>query len=87
MPSNRTHAKISKILIGKECRKTNKIMDYPVRFLGKGHRILFHDVLSAASIGYISDGYDGVYSGILHLGVDAVCSKYPAIKKMLEYFV
>jgi len=87
VPSNRVHREISKILLGKDCKKTNRTIDYPVKFFGKGHRILFHDPLSAAAIGYIFDGYDGTASGILHLIVDKICSEYPIIKKMLEYLI
>jgi len=61
------------------------MIDYPVKFLGRKHRVLFHDPLSAAVIGYFVDDYDGAYSGILHLAVDEICSEYPVIKKILEY--
>jgi hypothetical protein len=52
---------------------TNRAIDYPVKFFGKSHRILFHDPLSAATIGYLLDGYDRAVSGVLHLVVDKIC--------------
>jgi hypothetical protein len=87
MPSSSVHRKTSKILLGTPCNRTNKAIDYPVRFLGKGHRILFHDPLTAATVGYVADGYDGALAGILHLTIDKICSKYPFIKKILEYIL
>jgi hypothetical protein len=85
MPSSRTHREITKILLGKDCIGTNRAIDYPVKFFGRGHRVLFHDPLSAAVIGYILDGYDGAAAGILHLAADKICSKYPIVKKILDY--
>ena len=87
MPSKKVHTKISRSLTGKSCYKTNKIIDYPVRYLGRGHRILFHDPITAGIIGYVADGYQGAASGILHLGVDAICTKYPLVKKVLEELI
>jgi hypothetical protein len=84
MPSGYMHKKISKFFLGKTCEKTNKIIDYPVRFLGKKHRVLFHDPLSAMAIGYFTNGSDGVYSGLLHLAVDRICSEYKIVKKLLD---
>jgi len=87
MPSSYIHKKISKILVGKDCKLTHKIIDYPVRFLGKKHRILFHDPVSALMIGLISDGYTGMISGLLHLATDRCCSKYKIVEKLAEYLL
>jgi hypothetical protein len=85
MPSGRVHRGISEILLGEPCEKTNKVIDYPVRFLGRGHRVLFHDLISAIVLGYLSDDLYGIPAGALHLGADKVCSKYRIIKKILEH--
>jgi len=87
MPSNHTHKKISKLLLGKNCRLTHEIIDYPVRFLGEKHRVLFHDPVSAAVIGYVTNGPEGVYSGLLHLAADRICSKYKIVEKLIEYLL
>ena len=60
MPSRRVHKKLSRIISGDDCERTHELIDYPYRFLGRKHRILFHDPISASVIGYISDGYKGV---------------------------
>jgi hypothetical protein len=62
-------------------------MDYPARFLGKKHRILFHDPLSALVIGFVSEGYAGALSGLLHLATDKYCSKYKTVEKLTEYLL
>ncbi|MEM7826517.1 MAG: hypothetical protein QW451_02730, partial [Candidatus Aenigmatarchaeota archaeon] len=64
-----------------------KFIDYPVKMLGRNHRILFHDPISALSIGFGCDGLEGVVSAYLHLVVDYYCSKYPVIKKIIEYLL
>ena len=70
MPERYVHEKISRILLGKKYSKVHKIMDYPVRYLGRKHRILFHDILSASLIGFLTYGWDGALAGILHLITD-----------------
>ena len=85
MPSRRVHKKMSKILSGKNCELTHKIMDYPARFLGKKHRTFFHDPFSIILIGYLTNGLEGIYSGFLHLATDRICSKYSIAKKLIDY--
>jgi len=70
MPDRDTHRKISKLLLGDDCNATHAAIDYPYRFLGRKHRILLHDPLSAALVGYFMDGYKGVASALLHLAED-----------------
>jgi len=59
-------------------------MDYPARFLGRKHRILFHDPLSAVLIGILCDGRNGVYSAFIHLALDKY-SDNEFVKRFLEY--
>ncbi|MEM5766425.1 MAG: hypothetical protein QW423_02220 [Candidatus Aenigmatarchaeota archaeon] len=87
MPSRYIHKKISKILTGKSCEKTNRTIDYPVKILGKKHRILFHDPISAFLIGLVCDGKEGAVSALIHIATDNYCSKYPKIKKVLDYLL
>jgi len=84
MPSRYIHKKISKILTGKSCESTHMLIDYPVKFLGKKHRVLFHDPLSVVAIGYLTNGLEGIYSGFLHVSVDRICSKYRIVNKLLD---
>jgi hypothetical protein len=84
LPDLQTHKKISELLIGNACEQTNRTIDYPVRFLGREHRILFHDPLSAALIGMMTGGRDGVYSALIHLAVDKYCGNQ-IMRKFLEY--
>ena len=87
MPDGYIHRKISKILLGESCRKTNKAIDYPVKILGKNHRILFHDPLSALAIGFILDGYSGAFSALLHLAADEYFSKNKNVGRLIEYLL
>jgi hypothetical protein len=92
VPERYLHEKISELITGKKCSLTHKIIDYPVRYLGRKHRILFHDLFSVMIIGILSDGYEGFLSGILHLITDYyINSKFKkkiAIQglKLLKYF-
>lgn len=87
MPSGYLHRKISKALLGKSCRKTNRAIDYPSKFLGRGHRVLFHDPLSAMAIGFILEDYSGALSGLLHLATDECFSRYKIAGKVIEYLL
>ena len=87
MPSRYLHKQISKILVEEECDTTHKAIDYPVKFLRRRHRILFHDPASAAAIGFLADGYKGVYAGLSHIILDYCCSKLPALKYLAEIFI
>ncbi len=70
MPERYVHEKISRILLGKKYSEVHKIIDYPVKYLGRKHRILFHDILTASLIGFSIYGYNGALAGILHLITD-----------------
>ena len=70
MPSRDVHKFISKLITGYDCNKTHVIIDYPVRYLKNGHRVLFHDPISAFIIGYVCNGPEGAVSGIAHVMTD-----------------
>jgi len=80
MPSRDSHKKISRYVTGDSCDLTHAIIDYPVRYLGRKHQILFHDPLSAFLIGFFADGYNGAISGLLHIGADYI-NKGLGVKK------
>lgn len=80
MPSRDSHKKISRYVTGESCNLTHAIIDYPVRYLGRKHQVLFHDPLSALLIGLFADGYSGAISGLLHIGADYI-NKELSVKK------
>ena len=87
MPDRATHKKFSKLLLGDDCNATHAAIDYPFRFLGRKHRVLFHDPLSAVLIGYFMDDYKGVASAVLHLAADEYLKPRRAkpLMKVLNY--
>jgi hypothetical protein len=50
MPSLRVHAFVDRTLFGKSYYKIHRRLDKPVKYLGHGHRVLFHDFPSACLI-------------------------------------
>ncbi|MEM7821597.1 MAG: hypothetical protein QXX38_02165 [Candidatus Aenigmatarchaeota archaeon] len=87
MPSRYLHKKFSKFLVEDECEKTHKAIDYPVKFLGRRHRILFHDPISAVAIGLLANSYKGVCAGLSHIFLDYCCSKIPELKYLAEFYL
>jgi hypothetical protein len=87
MPSRYKHKKFSKLLIGYPCDKTHKVIDYPVKFLGKNHRMLFHDPISALAIGFLLDGQKGSLSALTHLFLDEVYSRNKILRKVIDYLL
>ncbi len=91
MPDRYTHMKISELLLGDRCEKTHAAIDYPVKELGRGHRSLNHDPISAGLIGIFEDGYEGLVSSIAHLIADKYANNYLYKEtlrfslKMIEY--
>ena len=76
MPGRDVHRLISKMITGYECDKTHAAIDWPAKYLGRGHRILFHDPISAFVIGYFCNGPEGAVSGVTHILADYLISKY-----------
>jgi len=76
MPSRRTHKKISKIITGEYCDITHQIIDYPVKYLGRGHRNFLHDPISAGIIGLLAEGYKGLVSAESHIVVDRLVTYF-----------
>ena len=87
MPSRRVHTRLSEALLGDRCNATHAVIDYPFRFLGRGHRILFHDPASSMIIGYLADGEKGVVSALMHLVEDKyIKPRYSdALMELLDY--
>jgi hypothetical protein len=87
MPSRYKHKKISKILTSYSCERTHKLIDYPARFLGKKHRILLHDPISALIVGFLSDGLKGSISALSHIALDETYSKNKLFKQLIDYLL
>ena len=75
MPSREVHRLISKIITGYSCDRTHKALDYPVKYFGRKHRILFHDPVTATIIGYLFDGEKGAVSGLAHIATDYIVTR------------
>jgi hypothetical protein len=76
VPNRNVHKLISKLITGYECNKTHAAIDYPVKYLRNGHRILFHDPISAFVIGYVFNGPQGAVAGVVHIVTDYLVSEY-----------
>jgi hypothetical protein len=61
-------------------------MDAPIVYLGKSHRVLFHDPVTASIIAkecYPNDP-KAIAAANLHISLDNLCSRDPLFKKYLE---
>ena len=86
MPGWRVHVFMDKVFFGRSYRKIHEKMDAPTVFLGRGHRVLFHDPITASMIAnecYPNDP-EAVASANLHIALDKLCTANPAYKKYLE---
>lgn len=70
MPNRNIHKKISKAIVDDSCEKVHYLIDFPYKFLGNKHRMLFHDPISAVIIGYIIGREKGVISALTHMITD-----------------
>jgi len=86
LPGWRVHVFVDKVFLGKSYRKIHEKMDAPVVFLGRGHRKLFHDPITASIIAnkYYPNDPKAVASANLHIALDKLCTANPAYKKYLE---
>ncbi len=82
MPSREVHNKLAKIL-GYD-KQVDRLIDLPVKWLGRKHRILFHTPEEAATIGMTIDGIKGAYGGIMHVEVDRAASADKNLRDILE---
>jgi hypothetical protein len=62
-------------------------MDWPYKYLGQRHRVLFHDSFNAVAIAqkYYPGDPDAAIAAILHIQIDEMCSADPSFKLMLEF--
>ena len=81
MTSHRVHRAISRLLLGESHDDVNKLMDLPAKIMGKRHRLIFHDPLSAFIL--FGGNPEKFKAALLHILVDEL-SKDPKVKKILE---
>jgi len=86
LPSWRIHSFIDKMLFGKSYWKIHRKMDEPFKYFGRGHRVLFHDPVTACAIAenYYPGDPNAVLSALFHIQCDELCSADPEYRKFLE---
>ncbi|MGD0424724.1 MAG: hypothetical protein ABSA92_14895 [Candidatus Bathyarchaeia archaeon] len=73
MPSHRVHKEITRWLLGKPHAKVHRAIDYPYKFLGPKHRILFHDPVTSVLVAKAASREKGAgKAAILHVLTDAL---------------
>lgn len=86
MPSHRVHKEITRWLLGKPHGKVHQALDYPYKFLGPRHRILFHDPITSVLVARATSKEKGVgLAAILHIITDCVFSSRSA--KLVDYLI
>jgi hypothetical protein len=88
MPGHRVHCYVDRLLFGKSYWRLHRALDKPVIFLGKRHRVLFHDGFSSAVIAqrlYPGDPR-AVEAALVHVQLDNFCSSNPDFAKTLKLF-
>jgi hypothetical protein len=89
LPKFVVHAYVSRLFFGKSYWKVHREMDRPFKYLGRRHRILFHDFSSAYAIA--SELYPGDFNAVqaawLHIHLDEQCSNDPELRRWLENLV
>jgi hypothetical protein len=73
---------LDRIFLGRKFSQVHKLIDLPARSMGKKHRTLFHDPLSAIAIGYAVGGLEGAMSALLHIAVDSL---FTELKKRTRF--
>lgn len=76
MARHRAHGAFNKLLTGNSHREVNRLLDLPALFLGRRHRILFHDPFTAPALGALAawcagkSPTSGALAGWLHIILD-----------------
>jgi len=85
IPSRRVRRYVSRLLLGNSFDKVHRVIDLPYGFLGKKHRILLHDPISAVLIASTTstDEY-AFFAGLAYVAVDVICSRNRTLREPLE---
>jgi len=81
LPSRKVHEALDRVFLGRKFSQVHRLIDLPARSVGKKHRALFHDPLSAIAIGYAVGGLDGAMSALLHIAVDSLFTELKKQKR------
>lgn len=84
MPDRRIHRYTSKLMFGKPYDEVHGVLDRPVKYLGRKHRVLRHDPAEAALIGYRIAGAEGALAALLHVTVDNFFTKDKQLASMIK---
>lgn len=84
MPERRIHNYTTKLLLGKTFDEVHRVLDGPVKFLGRKHRVLYHEPAEAALIGYEIAGFEGALAALLHVTVDELCSREKRLSGLIK---
>ena len=82
------HALVDRVLFGRVFWRVHRGMDWPYRFLGRRHRILLHDPVTAVVLArrvYPGDE-DAAMAALMHIAVDRLCSSSPFFDQKLKLF-
>ena len=84
-PNHEVHRYIDRQVTGKEYPDIHKSLDWPVSFLGRGHRVLFHDYPTAIYIARKKHPFDpnAKIIPVFHIDFDKICSADPQYRKVL----
>ncbi len=82
MPDAKTHAKINRLMLGKDYLWVSALMDKPAAYLGPSHRRVFHDQDTAFLI-FLRSGGDvkALMAAELHIAADR---EYTQAKRALN---
>ena len=84
MPDREVHRYTSKLLLGESYDEVHSVLDGPVKQLGRRHRVLYHDPVEAALIGYKIAGLEGALAALVHVTVDRACSRDKKLESMIK---
>jgi hypothetical protein len=86
LPGLDVHRLFDQTFFGKSYYKIHREIDLPFKVLGKKHRILFHDPLSAQILAqrcYPNDP-NAVVAAYGHIFLDNLCTEDPEFRRFLE---
>lgn len=86
LPSHELHCYVDRQLFEKSYRRIHRKMDEPYLLLGRKHRVLFHDPVTACAIAqhcYPGDP-NAELAALFHINLDEICSANPLLKHNLE---
>jgi hypothetical protein len=86
VPSHKVHCFVDRTLFGKSYWRLHRQIDMPYLFLGRRHRVLFHDPVTAVAIArklYPSDPR-AEEAALVHIQLDMVCSSDRFFAQWLE---